>query len=87
VEAAFRPPSRAPYPALRATFSPQAGRRANHEEDFVSITKALGKVFFLGFLQIAVLMGARFTAEEIEKLLNVMNRTRVVHIMKKEEDL
>jgi hypothetical protein len=46
----------------------------------------LGNLFLFGFLQIAQLGGARITPEEVEKLLNLMNRTRVVQIKKQDDD-
>lgn len=53
----------------------------------MSLRKLLGNVLLFGFLQIAMLGGARITPEEVEKLLNIMNRTRVVHILKQDDDV
>lgn len=52
----------------------------------MSFKKLLGNFFLFGFLQIAQLAGARITPEEVEKLLNIMNRTQVVQIKKQDDD-
>jgi hypothetical protein len=53
----------------------------------MTLRKALGRILLAGLLQIAVLGGVKMTQEEIEKVMNVMHRTKVVHIMKKEGEL
>ena len=50
----------------------------------MSLRKILGKVLILGVLEIGALCGVRISAEEIERLLNVMNRVQVVQVVKKE---
>jgi hypothetical protein len=52
----------------------------------VTLRKLLGRILILGILQIGVYSGMRMPPEEIEKLLNVMTRTRVVHILRRERD-
>jgi hypothetical protein len=52
----------------------------------VSLRKVLGRILLAGMLQVSVYMGAKVTPEEIENLLNVMTRTRVVHILRRERD-
>jgi hypothetical protein len=51
----------------------------------MSVKHSLAKLFMFAFLQLAVLGGAKITPEEVEKLLNLFHRTKVVHVMKKEE--
>lgn len=48
--------------------------------------KLLGKVMIFVFLEMGAVVGLPVTPEEIEKLLNVMNRTKVVHILRTEND-
>ena len=50
----------------------------------MSLRKLLGKLLIFAMLEIGVYSGARMPPEEIEKLLNIMNRTQVVHIVKKD---
>jgi hypothetical protein len=44
----------------------------------------LGRILLLGFLAVSPLFGAKMSQEEIEKILNLMNRTEVVQIMEKD---
>ena len=53
----------------------------------MSLRKVLGKVLLCGMLQLGVYTGMKMTPEDIEMILNVMNRTRVVHILKQEDDV
>lgn len=52
----------------------------------MSLRRLLGKLLMLSVLEIGALMGVSMTAEEIEKLMNVMHRTRIVKVVKKESD-
>jgi hypothetical protein len=49
--------------------------------------KLLGKVLIFAMLQFGVLAGARIPPEEIEKLMNVMHRTKVEYVVKKDDPL
>lgn len=49
-----------------------------------SLRKTLGKLFIFAFLELGALAGAPITPEQIEELLNLMNRTKVVHVLKTE---
>lgn len=50
----------------------------------MSLRKLLGKLLIFGVLQLGALTGAHMTQEDIEKLMNLMHRTKVVHVVKKE---
>lgn len=52
----------------------------------MSLKKSLGKLFVFAFLQMSVLAGAPMTPEDVEKLMQVMHRTKVVHILRTEND-
>ena len=52
---------------------------------FSSLRRLLGKVFIFGVLYFGALSGASMTQEDIEKLMNLMHRTKVVQVVKKEE--
>lgn len=52
----------------------------------MSLRKILGRILFFAVLQVGVVAGLKMTPDEIEKLLNVMTRTRVVHVLKRERD-
>ena len=51
----------------------------------MSLRKSLPKLLVFAFLQFGALAGVPMTPEQIEKLMNVMNRTRVVHVVKKDD--
>ena len=53
----------------------------------MSLRKLLGRVLLFGMLQIGALAGVKMTPEDIEQLMNVMRRTRVVHVVKRERDV
>jgi hypothetical protein len=53
----------------------------------VSLKKLLGKILIFGMLEIGALAGVPMTPEDIEKIMNVMHRTKVVHIVKKDDDV
>jgi hypothetical protein len=50
----------------------------------MSIRKTLAKVLVCAVLQFGAFSGS-VTPEEIEKVMNLMHRTKVVHVMKKDE--
>ena len=52
----------------------------------MSLRKMLGKIFILSVLWFGAFAGNRMPPEEIEKLMNVMNRVKVVKIIKTESD-
>ena len=51
------------------------------------LRKTLGRILLFGMLEIAALAGAKITPEDIEKIMNVMHRTKIVKIVKKEGEL
>ncbi|HEX6083863.1 MAG TPA: hypothetical protein VF266_05015 [Thermoanaerobaculia bacterium] len=51
----------------------------------MSLRKLLGKLLIFGVLQFGALTGAAMTQEDIEKLMNLMHRTKVVHVVKKDD--
>ena len=51
----------------------------------MSIRKVLGKLLVFSMLQLGVMAGAPITPEEVEKIMQVMHRTKVVQILKNEE--
>ena len=50
----------------------------------MSLRKFLGKVFVFAVLQMGVVAGAPVSPEEVEKLMNLMHRTKVVHVLRTE---
>ena len=53
----------------------------------MSPTKMLGRILLAAMLQFGALAGVKMTPEEIEKVMNVMHRTKVVHILKQDDDV
>lgn len=53
----------------------------------MSLRKLLGKILIFSMLQIGALAGVKMTPEEIEKVMNVMHRTKIVKIVKKDDEL
>jgi hypothetical protein len=53
----------------------------------MTLRKVLGRILLAGLLHIAMFGGVKMTPEEIEKVMNIMHRTKVVHIMKREGEL
>lgn len=53
----------------------------------MSVRKMLGKILVFGMLEIGAMAGLPITPEEIEKIMQVMHRTKVVQIVKNEEGL
>lgn len=52
----------------------------------MSLRKLLGRILFFGMLQLGALSGVKMTSDDIEQLMNVMNRTRVVHVLRRDRD-
>lgn len=52
----------------------------------MSLRKLLGKLLVLVTLEFGSLCGVSMTPEEIEKLMNVMHRVKIVKIVKTESD-
>jgi hypothetical protein len=52
----------------------------------MSFRKILAKALICGVLQFGAFSGT-VTPEEIEKLMNAMHRTKIVHVLKKDEPL
>lgn len=50
-----------------------------------SLRKLLGKIFVFVVLEMGALAGVPVSPEEIEKLMNVMTRTKVVHVLRTED--
>jgi hypothetical protein len=50
----------------------------------MSLRKTLANVLVCAVLQLGAFTGS-ITPEEIEKLMNTMHRTKVVHVVKKDE--
>lgn len=46
---------------------------------------AFAKILLFGFLAVSPLFGAKMSQEEIEKIMNLMHRTEVVQVMKKDD--
>jgi hypothetical protein len=52
----------------------------------VSLKKVLGKVLLFGVLEIGALAGVPMSPEQIERLMEVMNRVKIVRVIHKERD-
>lgn len=51
----------------------------------MSLRKTLGKMLVFSILHFGALAGVPMDPEKIERLMNVMNRTRIVQVLKKED--
>ena len=51
----------------------------------MSFKKTLAKILVLAILNFGALAGVPMSPEEIEKLMNVMHRTKVEHVVKKDD--
>jgi len=51
----------------------------------MSFRKTLAKILVLAALQFGALAGVPMRPDEIEKLMNVMHRTKIAHVVKKED--
>ena len=49
--------------------------------------KLLARVLLLAVLEIGAIAGVPMSAEEIEKLMNVMHRTKVEFVVKKDDPI
>ncbi len=52
----------------------------------MSLKKLLGKVLLFAFLEVGALSGVPMTPQQIEELMEVMNRVQVVRVIHKEGD-
>jgi len=52
----------------------------------VSLKKTLGKVLLFAFLQVGALSGVPMSPQQIEELMEVMNRVQVVQVVNKARD-
>ena len=52
----------------------------------MSIGKVLSRFLLAALLQFGALAGVKMTPEEIEKVMNIHHRTKVVHILKQEDE-
>ena len=53
----------------------------------MSWKKILGRILLACMLQVGALSGVKMTPEDIEKVMNIMHRTKVVHILKQDDDV
>lgn len=53
----------------------------------MSLRKLLGRILIFGMLELGALAGVPMTPEDIEKIMNVMHRTKVVKIVKQDDPL
>lgn len=53
----------------------------------MSLRKIVGRILLACLLQMGALGGIKMTPEEIEKVMNIMHRTKVVHILKQDDKL
>ena len=51
----------------------------------VPLRRTLAKLLFLGMLSVGALSGMKVSHEEIENLMELMNRTEIVRVVKKDE--
>ena len=50
----------------------------------MSLKKSLGKLLIFVALEIGVLAGVRMSPEQIERLMQVMTRTKIVYVIRNE---
>jgi hypothetical protein len=51
----------------------------------MSLKKTLANLLVFGILQVGALAGVTMDPEKIEKLMSVMHRTRIEHVVKKDD--
>lgn len=51
----------------------------------MSLKKILGKLLIYGILELGALAGVPMSPEQIEKIMQVMNRIKVVHVLKMDD--
>ena len=51
----------------------------------MSLRKLLGKLLIYGILEMGALAGVPMSPEQIEKIMQVMNRVKVVHVLKMDD--
>lgn len=50
----------------------------------MSFRKTLARLLLFAVIEVGAMCGVPMSAEEIERLMNVMHRTKVVHVVKKD---
>jgi ribosomal protein L19E len=53
----------------------------------MALRKSLGRILLAALLQVGALSGMKMTPEDIEKIMNTMHRTKVVKIVKQDDDV
>lgn len=53
----------------------------------MTLRQMLGRICLAALLQFGALAGVKMTPEEIEKVMNIHHRTKVVHILKQDDDV
>jgi len=53
----------------------------------MTLRQTLGRIFLAALLHFGALAGAKVTPEEIEKIMNIMHRTKVVHVLEQDDDV
>jgi hypothetical protein len=51
----------------------------------MSLRRILGKLLIYGILEMGALAGVPMSPEQIEKIMQVMNRIKVVHVIKTDD--
>ena len=51
----------------------------------MSLRRTLARLLVFGVLELGALCGVPMSPEQIEKLMNVMHRTKVEHVVKKDD--
>lgn len=51
----------------------------------MSLKKFLGKLFVFAVLELGALAGVPMSPEQIEKLMGVMHRTKIEHVVRSED--
>jgi coenzyme F420-reducing hydrogenase beta subunit len=51
-------------------------------EEAMAFKKTLARLLFLSVLELGALCGAAVTPEEIEKILNAMNKVKIVQVVR-----
>jgi ribosomal protein L19E len=51
----------------------------------MSVRKALARLLIFSVLEFGALCGVPMSPEQIEKVMNVMTRTKIVHVIKKHD--
>ena len=51
----------------------------------MSLKRTLARLLVFGVLELGALCGVPMSIEQIEKLMNIMHRTKVEHVVKKDD--